>query len=339
MLRASFLIAVAAALAMLLGSAATAPRAAAQGLPVSIGLQDSPDWLLYVARDLKLFERVGLAPTFVRYPAGPPMIPAAQGGHIDIASVGAVTFLMGLAQGLEWKMIGINPEGAYSQGVVTRKDSGIAGHTDLKGKRIGVYHGSMAEYGLIMTLRAHGIAMNQVTLDYMTQEEQIAALLSRRIDAAAVREPWLQRVVHGMHGRIIAREGDVGIYTNVDIYAVRRDWLATHRPTAVRFLQALLMAYDMVEKDPSVAVKLWAKDMNIKTTWAEHVYQNVPPPLIHQWANPRYTYSLAKDGAFQRRLGFLASYLFNERMISQPVDVHDAMDVSIIIDASKGRGR
>ena len=31
----------------------------------------------------------------------------------------------GLSQGVDWVMIGINPDGAYSEGLVARKDSGI----------------------------------------------------------------------------------------------------------------------------------------------------------------------------------------------------------------------
>ena len=109
-------------------------------------------------------------------------------------------------------------------------------------------------------------------------------------------------------------------------------------PTAASsFLQALLMAHDVIEKDPSIAVRVWAADVNVKQAWAEQVYENVPPPLINQWANPHYTYSLVKGGSFERRLAFLASYLFSERVIRQPVDVSGVMDVSVYLDAMKGR--
>ena len=110
--------------------------------PITIGYQDAPDWLLFVARDLKLFEKAGLAPTYVKFDGSLPMIAAAQNGSIDLASIGSVAFLIGLSQGVDWVMIGINPEGAYSQGLVARKDSGIKSPADLKGKRIAVFKGS-----------------------------------------------------------------------------------------------------------------------------------------------------------------------------------------------------
>ena len=98
------------------GSALTAPRALAESpLPIKIGYQTGADWLLFVAKDQKLFEKAGLAPTYVKFVAGAPMIEAVRSGSIDVATLGSVPFLIGLSQGVDWVMIGINPEGARSE--------------------------------------------------------------------------------------------------------------------------------------------------------------------------------------------------------------------------------
>ncbi len=227
--------------------------------------------------------------------------------------------MIGLSQGVDWVMIGINPEGAYSQGLVARKDSGIYSPADLTGKRIGLFKESTAQFGLMMILRQHGIHPDQVTLFDMSPEEQLVALQNKKIDAAMMWEPWMQRMIHEASARIITTEGNVGIYTNVDGYSVRRQWLRDNRETAVRFLRALLMANDVVQKDPRIAIHLWAREMGIKEAWAEAIYEDVPPPLINQWTNPRYTYSLVKGSPLDRRLGFLATFLLDEKLISQPV--------------------
>jgi ABC-type nitrate/sulfonate/bicarbonate transport system substrate-binding protein len=324
--------------ALFASGALTASRALAQGrLPITIGYQEKPDWLLFVARDLKLFEKAGLAPTFVRFAGGPPMIAAMQNVSIDLASVGSEAFMIGLSRGVDWVMIGINPEGAYSQGLVARKDSGIKTPADLTGKRVGLFKETTAQFGLMMILRQHGIHPNRVTLFDMPPEEQLIALENKKIDAAMTWEPWMQRMIHEADARIITTEGNVGVYTNVDGYSVRRQWLRDHRETAVRYLRALLMANDVVQKDPGVAVRVWARELGIKEAWAEAIYNDVPPPLIHEWTNPRYTYSLVKGSPLDRRLGFLAAYLFDEKLISQPVDVNDIMDASVIADVLRTR--
>ena len=79
-----------------------APQACGETLlPIKIGYQSSSsdDWLLFAARDLKLFERAGLAPEFTPFIAGPPMIEAAKSKSIDVAIIKTIPFLSGLSQG------------------------------------------------------------------------------------------------------------------------------------------------------------------------------------------------------------------------------------------------
>jgi taurine transport system substrate-binding protein len=318
---------------LVLGLGLEASRALAQApLPITIGYQATADWLLFTARDLKLFERVGLAPTYVKFAAGAPMIAAAERKSIDVATVGSVPFLIGLSQGADWVMIGIHSEGAYAEGFVARKDSGIDTLADLKGKRIGYFRGSTTHFAVMMALQQLGLRPDQVTLLHMPPAEQVAAMANKELDAAVAWEPWMQRMVHEANGRIIATEGDLGIYTNVASYSARRDWLRDNRETAVRFLGALLMAYGVLQRDPMVGVRALAAEMGIDEAWAETIYRDAPPPKITEWANARYNYSLVKGSAFQRRLGYLATFLFDEKIVPKPVDVRDALDASVITE-------
>ena len=313
------------------------PAVAQQGRSMVIGYQEQPDWLLFVARDLGLFEKAGLSASFVKFDAGPPMVEAARNGTIDLASVGSVAFLIGLSQGLDWTMIGINPEGAYGQGLVVHKDSDIRTPTDLKGKRIGLFMGATAQFGFLMMLRQHGIRVEQVTMVNMSPQAQLQALETRQIDAAMVWEPWMHRMIRGANARIVETEGNLGIYTNVDCYSVRRDWLRANRDTALRFLRALVIANDAISKDRRVAYRAWAREVGLSDSSAEQVFDVVPPPLIYEWTNPRYTYSLVKGGPLYQRLAFLANYMSRYGIISRSVELDDAMDMSLIAEVLKGR--
>ena len=119
------------------GSVFAADQALAQTpLPIRIGYQPTLNWLLLVARDQNLFDKAGLAPTCVKFAAEAPMIAAAQSNSFDVADLGTVPFMVGMAQGVDWAMIGISTEGAYSEGIVAGKDSGIKTFADLRRKRI-----------------------------------------------------------------------------------------------------------------------------------------------------------------------------------------------------------
>jgi ABC-type nitrate/sulfonate/bicarbonate transport system substrate-binding protein len=119
----------------------------------------------------------------------------------------------------------------------------------------------------------------------------------------------------------------------VGVYAARRDWLRDNRETAVRFLRALLMAYDVLQKDPSIGVSTLAKETGLKQAWVKEMYQDAPPPNIYWWTDRGYRYFLVEDSGYHRRLGYLATFLFEEKVIPKTVDVSDAMDVSVVTEA------
>jgi ABC-type nitrate/sulfonate/bicarbonate transport system substrate-binding protein len=271
----------------------------------------------------------------VKFVAGPPMIAAAREKSIDITSIGSVPFLIGLTEGVDWVAIGINPENAYGEGLVARNGSGILSISDLPGKKIGYFRGSTAHYGLIMTLNQLGVRRDQVTLIDMTPDEQLAALANKEIDAAMVWEPWMQKMVHEANCRVIITEGEMGTYMSLSVYAARREWSRKNREGAVRFLHALLMANDIMQKDPAVGIKSLSAEMEIMEGWAEAIYENSPPPKISLWTDSRYRYSLVKGAAFHRRIGYLSTFLFDEKIISRKVELRDIMDETIITEALK----
>jgi aliphatic sulfonates family ABC transporter substrate-binding protein len=314
-----------------------APQSSAQTnlLPIRIGYQSTPNWLLLVAKNRELFAKAGLAPTFEKYTAGITMIPAVKDDKLDLCDVGDVPFLMGLAEGVDWVMIGISDEGAYSEGLVAGKDSGIKSIADLKGKRIGCLKGSTAHFGLVMTLRQTGIHPEDIQFVPMSPAEQLNALMHKQIDAAMTWEPWMQNMIHEADAKIVTTEGDLGIYTNVDGYAVRRAWLLAHRETAVRFLRALRMAFALVQQDRNLAISTAAREMNIQEKWLKTIYRDDPPPNLEWWNDHAYPYSLVEGAGFHRRLGYLANFLCQEKIISKELDVSDAFDVSVIEDALK----
>src|SRR2546430_17473075 len=74
-------------------------------LPIKIGYQAVASWLLFGARSLKLYEKAGLAPTFVKFTAGGPLNAAAPRQSIDVGMVGTGALLARVAPGGGWGFI------------------------------------------------------------------------------------------------------------------------------------------------------------------------------------------------------------------------------------------
>jgi ABC-type nitrate/sulfonate/bicarbonate transport system substrate-binding protein len=163
----------------------------------------------------------------------------------------------------------------------------------------------------------------------------MAALINGELEAAMVWEPWIQRMVHEANARLVAIEGDLGIYTNVATISVQRDWLVKNRETAVRFLHALILAYDALKKNHSIAVRAVVQETGTKREWVEQIYRDAPPPNIHLWADPRYIYSLVKGAVFHRRLGYVATFMADENVFPKEMDTDNVLDPTVITEALK----
>jgi ABC-type nitrate/sulfonate/bicarbonate transport system substrate-binding protein len=308
-------------------------------LPVRIGYQPGADWLTIQARNEKLFEKVGLAPTHLKFVAGPPMVAAAASKSVDVVMPSTVPFITGLAQGIDWVIIGIATEYAGAEGFVVRRESGINSPADLKGKTISVMRGTTSDYGLQMLLKKHGLAPDQVTILLMPPAQQIAGMLNKNIDASAIWEPWMQKMIHQAGGKVLATESDIGVHTAVSMYLVRREWLRENRETAVRVVRALLLASDQMEKDRTDVLRSYAQEVGIEEGWAEAIYKAAGPPKVWRWTDPGYQYSIVNGSPFHRQLTELAKFLYETKQIPKPVDVSNVLDSSVVAEVLKGAKR
>jgi len=318
--------------------AGRAVHAQAAPLPISIGTQADSHWLTMEAQKKGLFEKAGLKSTFVKFTAGAPMMAAAQSKSCDVATVGMVPFLAGVGQGIPWVAIGFHVAGPRGEGIIARKGAGIRSLADLKGKCIGYFRASTAHYGLFMALQKGGVAPNQVTLLSMAPAQQLAAMRAGEIDAASVWEPWMHKLVAEAEGELIATEADFGVLTAASTLAVRREWLADNRETARRLLRGYLVAYDSLQADPNPVIQQFAENVGISEQWSRDIFASVPPVEIKKWADPAYDYSLAKGSKIQGALAGLATFLHDQKVIPQPIDVNGLLDDSVVSEVLKASG-
>jgi aliphatic sulfonates family ABC transporter substrate-binding protein len=301
-------------------------------LPIKIGYQAVASWLLFGARSLKLYEKAGLNATFIKFTAGAPQIAAAQSQSIDVAMVGTVPFLAGVAQGVDWVYIGVDNEYPRAVGFVARKDAGVEKLADLSGKTIGFFRGSTSHYAVLTVLKRQNIPTSQVKLIALEPAQQVAAMMNKQIDVAATWEPWMQKMVHQADGKILAREADLGVYTGLGVWAVRSSWLKANTETARRYIRALVMAYDALEKDPTPAINAVTQEMGIADDWTRAIFKESGLPAIYKQADPTYRYSAAKDSPLQASLADLAKFLFEEKVLQKQVDTSGLVDGSIMAE-------
>src|SRR5712692_4360115 len=95
-------------------------------------------------------------------------------------------------------------------GIAVRPDSGINSITDLKGKSVGTTFGSINDMYLVEILRKNGVSESAVNRINSTPGAMVALFDTGKVDAMAVWEPYLTRMLEKVMGaKLIARGGDL----------------------------------------------------------------------------------------------------------------------------------
>lgn len=300
-------------------------------IPIKLGMNAQPSWLLYTAKEKGYFEKAGLAPTYIKFVSGIYTISAVHSRSVDIVTPGITPFAAGLAQGVDWVAIGIDNESPASEGIVSRKGSNITKVEDLKGKTIGVARGSTAYYGLLYALNKKGIKKDDVKLLMLAPADQVSAMAKGDVDAISVWEPWIGRNIAENGARLVAMEEQSGVYTALSVLAAHRDYVKENPEAVRRYLKAMLMAYEDIQKNgPGIALDSMAALMAIPRSGAEAMWKQSGAPNIRRWADPDYLYSVSKNGKFAKNAQEMVDFLVEDKVLAKRVEVGPAFDDSFI---------
>lgn len=300
-------------------------------IPIRIGIQAQTSWLLYTAKELKLFEKNGLAPTYFKFTTGVQSIAAMQSRSIDVATPGMTPFAVGLAQGVNWRAVGIDTENHKAEGFLARGDAPIQKLEDFKGKTVGVARGSTSYYGLVAALKKKGISKSDFKMLLLGPPEQLAALQNKDVDAVAVWQPWIERMKTEVGARLIGMEADYDIYTSGAVFAAHGDFVREQPEAIRRMLRALVMAYDHIQKNgPGVAAKAMAGAMGISESLAMEIYRQTGAANPRRWLDPEHVFSLVPNGRMAKNLQDMADFMLEDRLIDKNVDMSKALDPTFV---------
>ncbi len=229
--------------------------AAAQGAPLRFGIQTTI-WgaVAIIAEAEKTFEKAGANVVVNKFDSGANARDAMIGGHIDVVSIGAPPFILGVAKS-NLVAIGISSYAGGTLSLVASKKSGIKGVADLKGKKIASQLGSATDNGFQnMIMPAYGIKKGDYEVINAKFAEHVSAMASGAVDAFAGVEPYPSVAeVEGL-GTILT---DYSKYDIVPvILATNHAVLASRQDDLVKFMRGWVMAADLYRKDPKKAVNI-----------------------------------------------------------------------------------
>jgi len=301
---------------------------AQQAIPVRIAWQPYNAVIFYTARDLKLFEKVGLQPTYIRFTAGPPQFAAFRSESVDVGLFGTAGMVVGASQELDYKNFYIQIASCYADGLVARPDSGISRLQDLKGKRIAFVRGTSAHLGLTKALQSVGLSPADVNMIHTDVPAMAPAFANKDVDAAYSWEPWVSRMQE-MGGKVIVRSNQVGLNTS-DNWVVRTAWAQKNPQAVLLILKAVDMALGEFKKNPAVAIKATAESLGVNETIAKRIVEINPVMSLEQLADPKFELSLLPGAGAQKMIQEVGDFLLQQGVLKNKIDAGKIVDGSHI---------
>ncbi|MCX8164453.1 MAG: ABC transporter substrate-binding protein [Aquificaceae bacterium] len=229
---------------------------------IKLGVSDWPGWVAwYIAQGKGFFKEEGLDVKLVWFNTYSDSLAAFATGQIDANSQTLSDTLPMVDKGVKVKVILVNDNSAGNDAVVG--GMGIDGVRALKGKKIAAEVGSISHFFLLYTLEVNGLSERDVTIINMTTQDAGVALMERKVDAAALWEPWVSRVAESGRGRVLFSSKEApGLIP--DLLVVREQSLKDKEGEYIKLVRAWFKVTNFIQKNPGESSEIIGKVLGIK---------------------------------------------------------------------------
>lgn len=227
----------------------------------------------YVAQEKGYYEEEGIDLNMIS--GGSDIVSASQVG-IGAADIG-VSNLYGLLPYEEDGYPIVEVGQVFQSGslvLVSKKETGVNGPEDLKGKKIGAWLG-VADYPIYSLLNKFGMSTDDVTM--VSQDYTMDALLNDELDVASANlyNEYLIMLESGyseddLH---VINFSDYDCDMLEDAVICNTDWLKDHEDLAEGFLRASMRGWADAVADPEAAAEIVWKYVDQSATTKEHVIE------------------------------------------------------------------
>lgn len=300
-------------------AAAAQSAAPVKPIPINIGLPLTNYWPAYIARDLKIFEAVGLEPKFYSFQSGAPLIAGMKNGSLDVAWTGLATLFM-LGQDIPLKFVLVPLDSSSQMAMVVNPASGINSWRDIaKSKSIGVPTATCAEVSMVLAAKAAGVPRSAIQSSNLAPNLLQTALKNNQIDTTFIWGPW-HLTLRDAGFKIVSYDKDFQIGGGVcaTTVAIRPAFLEANPSVGCRLVKAHALSLIAGRKDPAHAARTLQEALNASPAVAKEVYDTLAIPTIESQLDPASPWSLTnRDGGLIEKLFVAGQALYEAKAFTK----------------------
>ena len=231
---------------------------------ITIGVPRDPlAALLILAVDQGYFAQQGLDVTIVdTYPSGARAMEGMFQGEVEMTVAADVPIVLCSFDRKDFAVLATLGSSANAPRIVARKSAGIRRPEDLRGKRIATQKASAVHYFLHLFLMRHGIPEVDVRLSFARAEDLPQTLASGRIDAFAMREPYVGEAKRLLGDGCVVF-ADPGLYLESFNLVALRSVIQGRVQTVDKVLRALVQAERLARDDSGQAIRIVSRRLRI----------------------------------------------------------------------------
>ncbi|MBI5371272.1 MAG: ABC transporter substrate-binding protein [Sphingobacteriales bacterium] len=235
-------------------------------VPIAVGLP------LFIANDEGYFNEQGFTTEMIKFASSNEIANAATSGQVDVSVVATNAMLdAGFVSKKRHTLIITNPytnqAGNIADYLLVKDTNAIKKIEDLKGKKIGVFPGSVIKIFCTLIFEKHGLKKGDYTLLELSPKDWAAALQSGQIDALSALEPQAAQIILDKIGYPIVSGLYAQLMPNVPLsgHWISEDFVKKYgKEQCDKIIKAIDKAVDFINNNPAKAKEYLVKYANVR---------------------------------------------------------------------------
>ncbi len=245
-----------------------------ESLNFGLALQPT-DALLMIAFEKDFFLDEKLRVNIEAYPSGKRALREGLfSGKVDLASSADAPVAFAGLNGRDFKIFATIYNASNINRIIACRDKGISVPSQLKGKRVATQKSSAVHFFLHLFLKNEGLLEKEMELSFMKAEELPEALVSGRIDAFSMREPYIGKAKQKLGEGVVIFSAP-GLYNQVEVLVASSEFLRRKPKVIDHFIKVLLRAEEFAKNNQEEAILITAKWLGVDKSKIEQIWPTV----------------------------------------------------------------